>query len=337
MKFKTIRVVFLLSAVLFSTICQTTQAQNPSAEDARLARLAGLAKVWGTVKYFHPYLAYRNIDWDKALVDAIPKVSTAKTPQEYQAAINQMLAALNDPSTQARIEVEVAVPDVTATTFPADFESKLIRTENQVLLIDASDLAKAFVKDNGALNRLMPKVNQALTNATGIVIDARDSGKPGDLEAYFFDLLMRQMLPSMLDTNVALSSQRYRMHNGYATQTGTGATFYYSALVNSSPQFIQGRAKAKTPIVIIVNQHSPSFTEILGGLQSANRALVIHEGEQPHGPAGNLFKIQLPDNVKVRMRTSEIINSDGSVGFNLTSCCPKTRRVTPRSQKQSMR
>lgn len=326
MNLKTIRVLFLLSAVVFSTICQTTQAQTRSSEDARLARLAGLAKVWGTVKYFHPYLAYRNIDWDKAVVETIPKVNAAKTAQEYQAAINQMLSALNDPSTHATIEIEDAIPDVTATTFPADFESKLMRTENQVLLIDASQFAKAFAKDNGALNRLMPKLNQALTNATGIVIDVRDSGKPGDMEAYFFDVLMRQMLPSMLDTNVVLASQRYRLHNGYATQTGSGATFYYSAFVNSSPQYIQGRAKTKTPIVFIVNQHSPSFTEILGGLQSANRALVIYEGEQPHGPAGNLFKIELPDNVKVRMRTSEIINPDGSIGFQPDVMLPQNAK-----------
>ena len=33
------------------------------------------AKVWGVVKYFHPYLAYREIDWDKALVEAIPRVT----------------------------------------------------------------------------------------------------------------------------------------------------------------------------------------------------------------------------------------------------------------------
>src|SRR5687768_333098 len=107
MNLKTIRVLFLLSTVVISTFAQAAQAQT-SAGDIRLSRLAGLAKVWGTVKYFHPYLAYRNIDWDKALVAAIPKVNAAKTPQEYDSAINEMLAALNDTSTRATIEVEGA-------------------------------------------------------------------------------------------------------------------------------------------------------------------------------------------------------------------------------------
>ena len=58
------------------------------------------------MKYFHPYLAYREIDWDKALIETIPKVNAAKNAQEYEAAINQMLAVLNDKSTRAEIEPE---------------------------------------------------------------------------------------------------------------------------------------------------------------------------------------------------------------------------------------
>src|SRR5215212_3638094 len=96
---------FLLS-VLILGFCQTLRAQPKSAEDARIARLAGLARVWGTVKYFHPFLAYRDIDWDKALVETISKVNVARTPQDYQAALNQMLAVLNDKSTRADIDAE---------------------------------------------------------------------------------------------------------------------------------------------------------------------------------------------------------------------------------------
>jgi hypothetical protein len=67
--------------------CQVSQAQTQTnaastTEETRIARLAGVAKVWGAEKYFHPYLAYREIDWDKALVETLPKVNSAKTPQE---------------------------------------------------------------------------------------------------------------------------------------------------------------------------------------------------------------------------------------------------------------
>src|SRR4026207_190104 len=121
--------LILSALILTSAFRQTLQAQP--AEDVRIARLAGLAKVWGTVKYFHPYLAYRDVDWDKALIETIPKVNAAKTPQDYQAAVNQMLAVLNDKSTRAEIETKTN-PDG-----PAPFDAaKLVRLENGVLIIE---------------------------------------------------------------------------------------------------------------------------------------------------------------------------------------------------------
>ena len=63
-------------------------------------RLAGLARLWGTIKYFHPYLAYREIDWDAALIAAIPKVRAAGSNEEYRAAIEGMLGPLGDELTR---------------------------------------------------------------------------------------------------------------------------------------------------------------------------------------------------------------------------------------------
>jgi C-terminal processing protease CtpA/Prc len=94
--------VVLLSPAVFGQQAATEQD-----------RLIAAAKLWTTVKYFHPYLAYRNdIDWDKALVDALPKVRSAHTAAEYADALESMLHALQDPATYARIGV--AQPTATA-------------------------------------------------------------------------------------------------------------------------------------------------------------------------------------------------------------------------------
>ena len=298
--------LFLGALLLASAICQTVQAQ-PSADDVRIARLAGLAKVWGTIKYFHPFLAYRDVDWDKALIETIPKVNAAKSPQDYQAALNQMLAVLNDKSTRADIEAETKP----AVQTPAADATKLVRTENGVLIIDSTQIAKAISNDISALNKLVTTVNEALPKASSVIFDARGTTKATDIEAYHFDNFMRQTLTSMLDSTVVLGATRYRMHNGYATQISGGANFYYSGLINSAPQTIAGRSKTKTPpIAFIINQNSPSFGDILSGMQSAGRAVVVQEGEQP---ASDTFTIGLPENVKVRMRTVELVNPDGSI------------------------
>ena len=313
MKTHKILALFLSCVVLF----QAARAQNQTpagsaSEEARVARVAGLARVWGAVKFFHPFLAYRDVDWDKALIDALPKVNAAKTPREYEAAVNQMLAVLNDKTTRADIEVETK-PETPATQ-PAAPDTKPVRTENSVVVIDAAQIATTVAKDRTALNRLLTNINEALPKATGIVIDTRSSSKMGEIESFYFDTFMRQTLPSILDSNLVLGSSRYRMHNGYATQTGSGASFYSSSFITSSPNVIQGTAKTKTPpIAFIINENSPAVTEILSGLQSMNRAFVIQDGERAPEAGGRSFTLKLPDNVVVRVRTSELVNPDGSI------------------------
>src|SRR5271165_6406444 len=91
MKHRSIGAVVTLVSLAASAIAQ----QN----DPGTARLAATAKLWVTVKYFHPYMAYQDIDWDKALVEALPKILDAKSPDEYAVATQQMLDALHDPET----------------------------------------------------------------------------------------------------------------------------------------------------------------------------------------------------------------------------------------------
>jgi C-terminal processing protease CtpA/Prc len=292
---------------VLSIFCQSTPAQTASAEDVRIARLTGLAKVWGTVKYFHPYLAYRDIDWDKALIDTIPKVNVAKTPQDYQTALNQMLAVLNDKSTRADIESDTKTAPAAAPSATA----KLVRTENGVLVIDAADIAQAVAKDLSTLSGFVTNINQSLPSVSGVIIDARRKSKANELEAYHLDNFLRQTLTSMLDSNVVLGATRYRMHNGYAAQTSGAASFYYSAFVNTTPKTIAGRARTKTPpIAFIINQYSPPFADIMSGLQSTGRAQVVLEGEQA---PGDTFTMDVADGVKLRMRTAELVNADGSI------------------------
>jgi C-terminal processing protease CtpA/Prc len=308
---KTQRTLALFLSILFTLtmFARAVEAQTP--DDARIARLAGLAKVWGTVKYFHPYLAYRAIDWDKALVDTIPRVNSAKTPQEYEAAINQMLAVLNDKSTRAEIEADTKPTPADSSTDP----SKLVRTENGILVIEAAKIAKAVAADTSVLGRTVARVNEGAEKATGVVIDARGAGKPTGIELYYFPVFLRQILTGLLDTNVVLGFTRYRMHNGYATQTAGGADDYYSAFVTAAPQRLAGRRTTRTPpIAFILNHDSPAFTDILSGMQTAKRAFVVQEGEQGPETGSGTFTMDLAEGVKVHMRTVELFNPDGTSG-----------------------
>ena len=62
-------------------------------------RVVATARLWAKVKFFHPYLAYKDIDWDAAFVQALPKIEAATTLDEYRKVVASMLAVLKDPVT----------------------------------------------------------------------------------------------------------------------------------------------------------------------------------------------------------------------------------------------
>lgn len=90
----------LIAAAVASLIPGLTFAQNLPVE---ADRLLATGKLWATVKYFHPFLAYRDIDWDKALAEALPRIRSATTTAEYAEAVQSMLEALKDPSTHVGV------------------------------------------------------------------------------------------------------------------------------------------------------------------------------------------------------------------------------------------
>lgn len=72
----------------------------PPVELSETERLAGFVKLWSEIKYNFAFL-YRvpNLDWDKTLVEYLPKVQKARTTAEYYKVLRQFIALLHDGHT----------------------------------------------------------------------------------------------------------------------------------------------------------------------------------------------------------------------------------------------
>ena len=81
-------VALLACAALAEPLCGSTDA------------LVQLCKVWSAVKFLDPQLMTQNVDWDGALIRAIPPARAATTDAESAAAIATMLGSLHDPATR---------------------------------------------------------------------------------------------------------------------------------------------------------------------------------------------------------------------------------------------
>ena len=110
-------------------------AQAP-VDSARLERVMALGKLWGMIGLFHPYLAYRNINWDSALVVALPLAERATNREEYAAAVRRMLVPLGDPATRVIEPTPPAQPLAHADSAPV---SRWLA--DSVLLVDFGVIA----------------------------------------------------------------------------------------------------------------------------------------------------------------------------------------------------
>lgn len=138
-----------------------------------IERLSGLCRLWGAVKFLHPSLAYRAVDWDAALITAIPRILEATSTDDYHQALDHLLATLDDPLTGMHT---LAPPAGAARAGgPAhrdtdQAEPRLRWTEDRAALLVARDLrAVAWPAHAGVLGRLLTEA----AGATALVLDLR--------------------------------------------------------------------------------------------------------------------------------------------------------------------
>jgi C-terminal processing protease CtpA/Prc len=301
--------LFLASLCLVRALGPAEQAAPQPLERAQIERLAGLARLWGAVKFFHPFLAYKDIDWDGALIKAIPSVKAARTPAEYRSAIDGMLEALADPVTTAEAAI-VEVPPAPAASAPSA-EPTYVHTVDGYVVITAVSWAQATARGISAGSAGQAQMMAEIAKAKGIVLDCRAGGvPPGRVPWFDLNTVLNGLLPTLLQGNVPLGSERYRLHSGYPPQQGTSSGGYSSAFLTRTPDVIVGQAKEKRPLAVLVDERTPDISAVLGGVQAAG-AVVVRVGKPESREGAHTSQIPLPDGVRVTLRLSEPVYPTG--------------------------
>ena len=305
----------LLACVLGTVAPGGNALAESDAEQQEIENLVGLARVWAAAKYLHPYLAYRTIDWDKALVTAIPAVSEARTSQQYGAAMQLMLDVLQDPATRV-------VPPSTAGTTDSPVASsgsagaperdpRIHLGQDGVLTVticNYDDLTD-FV---GTEEKLLGIGKQS--TARGIIFDLRTSTPVsqdvrGFLGYYLDDpAVASQFVPLAVTTPV----ERRRMHAGFAPQDGSTSGGYFSGFFLIDGLRIEPHEPVRqVPIAFLVNQHS-ELPRVALALQSAGKATIVADGQMPGDDAVIATQtVELPYGMTCRLRLGELVGQGG--------------------------
>ena len=320
MNAKRILGIVLLAALVAGAAPAEGPAEKPAAADLQVQRLAGLCRLWGTVKFFHPYLAYKPIDWDLALVKAVPEVKAAASAAEYRVALDGLLSVLGDPATRTLLQEAPPAPEAgsPAAAGAAVTAPTLRWPQADIALVAIPDF-RGFTDREGVV-RLSGLLQEA-SKAKAVIFDLRRTDAD-ESAIYFFSQAFLQGFPGLFQGSLPVPSSRHRMYSGYPTQTGGSSGGYYSGFVYDQQQPFKGRAQddRRIPFIFLTNARPTGLESELSALQAAGRAVIIREEGGPKAPAGfepggDLHFLKLTEGITAAIRVQETVQPDGSVGF----------------------
>lgn len=294
-------------------------------------RVIGAGRVWSQIKFFHPWLGYKTIDWDGAFLQALPKIEAAKTVDEYRAALDAMVKRLGDPVTHL-----VAPAPAPKPTAPGG--EWLTTPAPGIVLIDleawtAGDYDYVSYGQKGA------RAKQELASAKVVILDLRAHAKdfvPGAIANF------QDVLPAIENWPI----ERMIEHHGFSTQEGQTSGGYYSTYSYQGAQPAKAApAKGPAHVVAIADNTSVIPASILA-LQAAGTATIVGRSVAEENIV-TTAKIVAAPGIEVQLRIGELTWGTPSVDVAVPSGDLRakalevakraaTQRPAPRPPKQAV-
>ena len=291
---------------------------NPPA-DSQTSRLAGLARVWGQVKYVHPAMATSSVDWDAALVRAIPAVENAASDQEYRKAIAGLLADLHDPVTRV-IEKEPGHAAPAAGSPPLAVRRETIDANTAILTIPNDPALESHPNLRAELCKRFAEV----TSVERLVVDLRSPA--GRTPGWDFKDALVKCASRLMDRDIALAPVRVLTHGFYMMQgisggAGGGLGPWDSGVKVLASGSLRGEALRTPRLAFIVDGGTTDLYPLLMALQAHGLAEVVQEGDVPS--AGVMVKtFEVDEGLAIAVRHGEWLRPDGGAGFRADAVMP---------------
>lgn len=225
-----------------------------------IQRLARVGRLWGVVRYLNPRLPYADIDWDGAVLAAIPRIRAAADKGAYIDAVRDLLAVLDDPLTKvypapASRPVSASVP-LSSRTLDGD-----------ILLVDlGTGDTRAHLL---AMSALVPSIQRA----TSVIFDMR---RVTDSGVSILSRVFASIDRYLVDREVVLPSMRGVVHSGYKPQSFNGSGGYYSAISTLSVEPVTpADAGIEAKRVVFVLGEVSALPGIAVPLRALGRAAIV--------------------------------------------------------------
>lgn len=119
-------------------------------------QLLGLYRFWNMIVYWYPYRDVIGEDWDKVLIEFIPRITLAKTAEAYQREMMALIARIHDSHANLWSSLQVRPPTGNC-QLPVN-----------VRFIENVPVVTGYSSEGGAVTRLLP--GDVITHLDGVAV-----------------------------------------------------------------------------------------------------------------------------------------------------------------------
>jgi C-terminal processing protease CtpA/Prc len=233
-------------------------AAFPLQASTETERLAALARVWATAEFLDPDVVFGEIDWDAALIHAIPKVRAAKSDEELARAVGSMLAELHDSATRI-----VETPSA-----PKQADVPLSRRDGDVLIINAGP----YGATHASMWAEMRPLGEQIGKSKAVVVDLRFHGDHDGADNIAYSL---STLSGLAAGDVAAPANDFVMHSGFPPEGGSTSGGYFTSLLTIPGTTFTGTSgPAPARVAFVTDSRSP-LPDLVAALQKGGKAAII--------------------------------------------------------------
>ncbi|OBV41552.1 S41 family peptidase [Janthinobacterium psychrotolerans] len=252
--------------------------------------MLALARLWSEVRATHPALADGRIDWDRALVAALPQVKGEDNQASLRAAAATLMAPLHDET------LRIGAPTPHFVRWPAD---------GDVLEWLPGDTALLHLHPGmraGAAPFVLP------ARARRVILDLRPIAavsyvSPDHLHGLLAQLIVQPLLPP---------APRYRFSTGPRPQDLARWEGVLPGFMQMETQPLPPAPGARAlPLAVIVNDAQPVPPAVLA-LQRMQGVRIVSEEGASRSRAGALQTVWLEQDLPVEFSAGQLVWPDGS-------------------------
>lgn len=270
-----------------------------------------LARLWSEVRVIHPALADGAVDWDRALVTALPHLKGEDSEASLRAAAATLMEPLHDTA------LRIGMPAPSFVSWPADGE---------VLEWLPGDTALLHLHP-GMRERPMPLVLP--TRARRVILDLRPIAGVPYLSS---SAMLHAVLAQLIVQPLMLPAPRYRFSTGPRPQDAGQWEGILPGFMQMETQPVLPALGARLlPLAVIVNDTQVVPAAVLA-LQRTGRAGIVAEEERGRSRIGPWQTLWLDEDLPVEFASGQLVWADGSaVRWQADRSLPQDRATGPAS------